>query len=342
MKIGQKLLFIAIVLSLFTTAFAGSPQDTVPSALQDKETLNKRFNELYLINFPVSYAVPFVEANVPYKRWYILNSDVRVPFNLFPKYWRTSFIAVARFKVRIIGSERSAPVRTPSFLPGAVFNIRLNNNFNRFKYLSFEIFHHSNGQDGPAVYIPGTDDINLFNGNFSTNFLCANYHFGTVSDYRLVSHKIGVEGHWNNEHAFKKYLGQARVNYTFQYSTSAIKWLIFRTKVKKEEVFVKQIKNDEELWRWVANATVMLNNLHGSAAHYFNLELMGIRKISGSPNAGFFGAIGWCGHDDYNVFFRQPYFFARAGFVFTPGFRYGLTHSATDVGKSGRYFEKKK
>ncbi|MFA6403950.1 MAG: hypothetical protein WCX31_20315, partial [Salinivirgaceae bacterium] len=66
--------------------------------------------------------------------------------------------------------EESSPVKTPSYMPQITvyYNFKKKNNSPDFSMYG-RIAHHSNGQDGDFLLENG--EINLKNGDFSTNFL---------------------------------------------------------------------------------------------------------------------------------------------------------------------------
>lgn len=127
------------------------------------------------------------------KKPLVLNADVRTPITLGGKGWGMHTIHILpHFKVRIFQddtvrhSDRSMPVRTPSYLPGVIWyfsHLKLwtrapvNNSLEGY-YGGIHVFHHSNGQDGPEFLDLNTirrlrlnnvqtGELNTYNGNFS-------------------------------------------------------------------------------------------------------------------------------------------------------------------------------
>ncbi len=110
----------------------------------------------------------------------IFEGQISPDFLLNLSKQRTMGIAVfPKILVRMY-NENSVPVKTPSYMPSALFyhrvklpsskNSKLLNSQNQIAFMTYRVLHHSNGQDG-SYYIAGTDSVNYTNGNFSTNAL---------------------------------------------------------------------------------------------------------------------------------------------------------------------------
>jgi len=67
-------------------------------------------------------------------------------------------------------SEKSFPVRTPSYMPHITFYHQLSSRATEsVKYIFLNLAHHSNGQDGNFLNEDGT--YNVLSGDFSTNYV---------------------------------------------------------------------------------------------------------------------------------------------------------------------------
>lgn len=195
----------------------------------------------------LSWASPYFLDRGSAKGWYILSADISPHFNIGGERLPVVFQLTPRYMVRIFRNnekfnDTSLPVRTPSYLPGATFYFPVSkkttgsdyNWYRDFNYMSVAFFHHSNGQDGPEFLDDGT--INLQNGNFSTNFFEANFHFsqrnsitGSFSDacngdedcaknemplsYLDLYGKLGIEQHINTSDEIREHYGRTRVNF---------------------------------------------------------------------------------------------------------------------------------
>ncbi len=154
-----------------STGSAATPLTQVDSA----RFRNHRYNEFFRGNRDFSYLSPGGELGAPSK--YVINGELIASYFLLasPKT-RLSVAVTQRFMART-RTDRSSPIRTPSFRLGTQVFYRLSANVTSYQYLEAQFFHHSNGQDG-AVFRPnGT--YNTETGDFSTNYLQATYNWGT-------------------------------------------------------------------------------------------------------------------------------------------------------------------
>lgn len=109
-------------------------------------------------------------------------------------------------------SEKSFPVRTPSYMPHITFYHQLSSRaVENVKYLFLNIAHHSNGQDGEFFNKDGS--YNVITGNFATNYLelgmffnknivpftNTNEYFQTSLEYHLdLGHEEELRGRYSN------------------------------------------------------------------------------------------------------------------------------------------------
>lgn len=79
-----------------------------------------------------------------------------------------------------MSSERSFPIRTPSYMPQVNFFYQFRMKKEQtVSYLFMKLAHHSNGQDGNFYNLDGT--LNTRSGDFSTNF----YEVGLFSNRKI-------------------------------------------------------------------------------------------------------------------------------------------------------------
>ncbi|RYY09037.1 MAG: hypothetical protein EOO04_39045, partial [Chitinophagaceae bacterium] len=266
--------------------------------------------------------ITFFDQGHPDKRQYILNSNIVPNFYVTPRKWAFNVVLTPIVRVRILANQKSLPVRTPSFNPGGqiyfpIDRTRLTN----YKYIGIGYYHHSNGQDGPPLDSAGNP--NLYNGNFVTNYLVANYHFGKISERQNNYFRIGIEAHTGllktgDEPAYRDRFGKFRINYHWAYTKFAriIHQMMAGTPQQRNEI------TDEERYRTVVTGMFIIDDIKAKWNQYFNIELKYYRKIQGSENTAFFGSLGYMGHDYYNIYFYQPYPFIRVGLAASNAFFY--------------------
>ncbi len=108
-------------------------------------------------------------------------------------------------------SEKSFPIRTPSYMPEITFYHQIGSRTDRnVKYLFLNLVHHSNGQDGSFFNEDGS--YNVRSGDFSTNFIefgmflnknivpftNTNEYFQTSLEYHIgMKHEDGLQGRYS-------------------------------------------------------------------------------------------------------------------------------------------------
>lgn len=92
--------------------------------------------------------------------------------------------------------EDSAPVSTPSYMPGLTFfwwpTAAKDSTTGRARFYSFLIRHFSNGQRGEYVL---DDTVNHTTGSFSTNFVEAAVNLTSSEKSWFTGYRLGVEWH---------------------------------------------------------------------------------------------------------------------------------------------------
>jgi hypothetical protein len=119
----------------------------------------------------------------------------------FALAWRThGFVATAKVLFRMFNdSTRSAPIRTPSFMPHLTWyywGFRSSADSDRVDLVSVRYSHHSNGQSGP-FHFSDTTEPNTTDGSFSTNFIEVMYHraYGAAPALQATWLRYGLRIH---------------------------------------------------------------------------------------------------------------------------------------------------
>lgn len=103
---------------------------------------------------------------------------------------RTGLVVEPCFKsVMRMLQKRSCPINTPSYMPSVTVHKVMGSLLNPSAFASFMFGHHSNGQDNSFYNENG--EVNLRNGNFSTNYFKA----GVTKKTRLGFAGIALERH---------------------------------------------------------------------------------------------------------------------------------------------------
>ncbi|MEM6844653.1 MAG: hypothetical protein AAF632_20720 [Bacteroidota bacterium] len=334
------------LLTLFTTTLTA--QDA------DKQIDNQSFKEQLRINNPLSYlSVPYV-GDLHFldeeTRNYILTADIEPHFFLFMEE-NTAFAVdfFAKIKVRIL-TDRSFPVRTPSYMPGGNLYLRTRFRKTGYDYLSLNFTHHSNGQDGCALngytytdsqgcintsgnQLPNLSPVlNQNNGNFSTNFLQLGYN---IAFEQLENDTTRTLSYYIFKHDDGEFKGDL-YNYIYfgyqfhfigieeelrgRYGLHQFKFLFQRIAAAYwQDSPVKRFEAE----RFVAEIAVNLSTidrLEGFSFHNrFNVDLkynFTLRGLS-SNSTSLFVMAGYKGQDDYNIYFENS--FPYVGFGISAG-----------------------
>ncbi|EDM34836.1 hypothetical protein PBAL39_03030 [Pedobacter sp. BAL39] len=286
----------------------------LPAQNNTSDTLNSRrdFLEVYKANADLSYTSPKGELGSPQK--YVIIGRLTTSYFLLAKpEIPVSFALVPDFTVKV-NDERSAGVRTPSLRLGGIGYYRLKSTKSRYRYASLRFTHHSNGQDGDALNPDGS--INTRDGNFSTNYLTASYHFGqeqsasgtevTVSDNTAVQ-----QGSWNR---FNHQIG-------FEWH----KWFSYEAALEDDYGFSRMIYNFSmqhhhghiENWRLYAGMNYAVNQMSayalGAIRKRLNTEVSFHYAFPFMNKAFIMASAGYYGEDPYNIYYRNKYSYLRLG-----------------------------
>lgn len=267
---------------------------------QNQQEINNDFIQLYKENAALSYLSPKGELGAPSK--YVINGRLTTSyFLLATEKLPIAFAVLPDFTVRV-REERSAGVRTPSFRLGGTLFVRLDRSLPNYKYATLSYTHHSNGQDGEALNPDGS--INTINGNFTTNYLTASYHFGTdvnkqrAKGYYSLNHEAGFEWHkwFSYEKALKNDYGFSRLIYNFS---------------------LRNYQPAKEQWRLNAEISYAVNPMTeyelAAIKKRLNAELSYHYSFPFMNNAYLMVAAGYYGEDPYNIYYRDKYSYVRFG-----------------------------
>jgi len=306
MKIA--LLFITLMYGYCCHAQVSPAQHDV------SDTLNSRLDvlDVYKANADLSYTSPKGELGSP-QRYVIIGRLTTSYFLLSKPQIPVSFALVPDFTVKV-NDERSAGVRTPSLKLGGIGYYRLKSTKTRYRYASLRFTHHSNGQDGEALNPDGS--INTRNGNFSTNYLTASYHFGTEKaasgDRGVHSENMNVRpASWNR---FNHQIG-------FEWH----KWFSYEAALEDDYGFSRLIYNfsmqhhhgNNENWRLYAGMNYAVNQMSayglGAVRKRLNTELSFHYAFPFMNKAFIMASAGYYGEDPYNIYYRNKYSYLRLG-----------------------------
>ncbi len=293
-------LWVGSLLILPVAATFGQSETTDSARFQ-----NHRYNEFFRGNRDPSYISPNGELGAPGK--YVINGELIANYFLLasPKS-RVSVAVTQRFMARV-RTDRSSPIRTPSFRLGAQVFYRLSSDVTRYKYLEGQFFHHSNGQDGDVFRPNGT--YNTETGDFSTNYVQATYNWGTHFANRHGTHyNLGYRWHapiFNASEGLKGQYGFARVLGQATYR------LFAHTNAEHSPTLTT------ERLRLTLQASYAVNPLDNwtlsTARRRLNTELTVWYIPPFSRDAGLFTTVGYYGEDPYNIYFNDRYAFIRFG-----------------------------
>ncbi|MBO0951495.1 hypothetical protein [Fibrella forsythiae] len=265
---------------------------------------NHRYNEFFRGNRDFSYVSPSGELGAPGR--YVINGELIASYFLLASQKSRLAIAVTQRFMARTRTDRSSPIRTPSFRLGTQVFYRLSSNVTQYRYVEAQFFHHSNGQDGPVFRPNGT--YNTETGDFSTNYLQATYNWGThLSKRHGTYYSLGYRWH---APVFNSSEGLAG-NYGFGRVLGQATYRIFsRTNDEPLPVTTERL-------RVTLQASYAVNKLDNwllaAAQRRVNAELSVWYIPSFSRDAGIFATAGYYGEDPYNIYFNDRYAFVRFG-----------------------------
>ena len=166
-----------------------------------------------------------------------------VPHFIYEPFRKFFLIATPKVNIRQL-TNNSKPVRTPGFMPAITFvfaledSVKLINRKKSRPYFSIKFQHNSNGQVGD--FLKGTnattsttlvDNINLIDGNFSTNF----FEFGVHWPLRKLYVNPAIEYHLIGQNELGDKIlhdtyGRLRVNLNARLTLAQNKWIFFHGK----------------------------------------------------------------------------------------------------------------
>lgn len=329
----------AILVFICFGQLANAQNDTLPTAatqqqVQLEKIRTRRIKDLSFAYQTQNYATrsyacpPYFDLGSP-KTWYILSADIIPEFIIGSERIPFTMHLVTRYMVRILHDDEKAgdssfAVRTPSFMPGAIVYIPLNYTnaqSDNISYMGIALFHHSNGQDGNEFNSDGS--FNLYDGNFSTNFIEPSYHFRRRK-YKITAAVIteptlrrnydelygsaGLELHFGTSDSLKSSYGDRRINLQLGYIRVKNYW----SKYKGQ----KLTNYFEEKDRMVFDLTFIAGERDRGLSAFekrINAAIQYYWRIKGSPNSSFFASAGYYGSDPYNIYYANSYFYFRAG-----------------------------
>ncbi|MEZ2336099.1 hypothetical protein AB6735_10715 [Mucilaginibacter sp. RCC_168] len=296
------------------------PDTTADSVLLKRRLINNAFDNIFIQNLRTS------EGGNDYfnKIKTQLTADLAPNFILFqtPK---SRFFATftARVKIRLLASH-GAPVKSPSFMPGATIFYRLNEDTYKPKFLSFGYSHHSNGVRGPSLNPDGS--FNRDSGKFTTNFYTLTYYTGKrIDKENLIINRydnIALEVHaglfgLGMSEGLKDHYGFIRVNGSRMYNLAKA----YDDPLEKGKKVYKNWQRIRFDFTYIADkydnysAVDFKKRLNVSLKYYYQFPFM--------PSTALMVGGGYRGQDDYNQFFEDSYGYVTIGLASDLSFNFG-------------------
>jgi hypothetical protein len=293
---------------------------TADSILLKKRLINNAFDNIFIENLRTSEGGNDYFNKVKTQ----LTADLAPNFILFqtPK---SRFFAVftARVKIRLLAS-RGAPVKSPSFMPGATIFYRLNEDTYKPKFLSFGYSHHSNGVRGPSLNPDGS--FNRDSGKFTTNFYTLTYYTGKrIDKENLIINRydnIALEVHaglfgLGVSEGLKDHYGFIRINGSRMYNLAKA----YDDPLEKGKKVYKNWQRIRFDFTYIADkydnysAVDFKKRLNVSLKYYYQFPFM--------PSTALMFGGGYRGQDDYNQFFEDSYGYITVGLASDLSFNFG-------------------
>ena len=296
-------------------------RDTTDTTKITTRLINQSFNDDYIQTLRPSFFGQ--ELFQPVKT--MLVGDITANFILLntPKS-RFFFTVDARVKLRLL-SQRGAPVKSPSYMPGGTLYYRLNRDTYKPQFLSLSYTHHSNGIRGPTVYADGS--FNRDSGKFSTNFYTLTFVDGRRIDRsNIIINRyasLGLEVHAG---LFDKggaalglpdHYGFVRLNGGYMYNIAQK----YADPVKPGQQTTNNWQRLQFDFSYIADtyddygAFNLKKRLNLSLKYYYQFPFM--------QNVSFLVGAGYRGQDDYNIFFEDSYAYMQVGIASGLSFMFG-------------------
>ncbi|MDR6942347.1 hypothetical protein [Mucilaginibacter pocheonensis] len=290
------------------------------SILYKKRNINNVFDDIYKQNLRVSEGGNDYFTKIKTQ----LTADLAPNFVLFstPK---SRFFAVftPRVKLRLLAS-RGAPVKSPSFMPGATVFFRVNEDTYKPKFFSFGYSHHSNGVRGPSLNADGS--FNRDSGKFTTNFYTLTYYTGkrTDKDGLIINRydNLALEVHaglfgLGVSEGLKDHYGFIRINGSRMYNLAKA----YDDPLEKGKKTYKNWQRIRFDFAYIADkydnysAVDFKKRLNVSLKYYYQFPFM--------QSAALMVGGGYRGQDDYNQFFEDSYGYITIGVASDLSFNFG-------------------
>ncbi len=222
----------SILMNLYDFQPEGTPGDTIHDPLvklrHKRDMAEFFFEELQVVSTPSTVSGTgvtnwaFYPDTARYKKSFILNADINTPIALGGRGWhgKRGFVScihlTPQFKIRILAedhaqSDKSLPVRTPSYLPRVTYygspRCWMEKRPQMIQYFGLMAFHHSDGQDGHEFIdslniLPGyaIGETNKYNGNFGENAVFE-FMYGGIwySNDAVINKSLKKEVHKDNK-----------------------------------------------------------------------------------------------------------------------------------------------
>ena len=304
--------FITMLIAiLVTSATAQKNLDSLyKTNLELRRTIGVIYSEKYILNSDPG-DLTFFDQGHPHGRQFLLVSNIVPYFAITRRRSPLYFVINPIVRIRQFLNQTSLPIRTPSYqIGGLLFFNPFKHDIEHYKYLSAGIYHHSNGQDGPALNEDGS--VNFKTGNFVTNYFVFNFFNGYHRDEINSFYKVGLELHSGlfkigDEPLLRPWFSKFRIN--GQYSIS---------KYGSSENLsgLKGISPTTDRYlrtRVMLDATIGLDDFDATWNQHFNVELKYYYNLWYGENTTLFASVGYMGIDYYNIYFKEPYPFIRIG-----------------------------
>ena len=335
MKKSQFTIFLALFISI--------------SAIGQDSIANKEF-KLHLKTFqPRSKVTVFTEQHYNDSKLFdfILTADIKPYFYLFDQEHRNwSLAAVPRFNIRML-NEFSKPVRTPSYMPGLVGELKIAKGWLKSDFVGarLSVFHHSNGLNDTInkntphdMEFDETKFFNRFDGGFSTNYIELGLSFTQRNKQSRSPRNFITKSAinlLNGQGISEKATINSIANYYFALRhnpciginpelpgrypiTQFVGQYQIVNALLKPNNFLREYERIE--FNFEANLSPMdktpnfkfINRFNISATYYLSPKFFG--KASGS----FFFEVGYKGQDDYNIYLEDNFYYTKLGVAFGP------------------------